>query len=646
MGFFENIFGDNFEIAYKEGVEQTSSVINTYVDPDMFADALADAGIDYDSLSQNNSFIDNYTNLLLSSPDKASKLRSDMGEILKESLEKQQPGLTQALLDKAKSLDSETDIESLAVAIMSKGPMAIDNIPLNGKTYGIAVLPSEALDSKDEAIDFLINDGITYDKNTLDAIKDNMPGTDADWAKIIGMHEGQHLDAKDSGKGSVNELQSEAEADQRIISEIRSSISETSNLYIDDFEEEQDRIDPEMLLAMKDLRALGASNQDPEHATTPLLDSGDQASSLHIEVAKIYKEQMFKEVNESFDFDAYEGTAKNAKELLKENPEAFFEVVNNGLDELRTDAIKAYNQAPSSFDNRATVVGAQILTDYINDFEDAYNRRVLDKDIPEKIHSAQFIPQEVENEFYADLKHENALNAIEKEDVEATTYNRDDAFKDFDWENYKGKAENPSDLFWQDQGTYFTVIKDHIENLKNTSIKRYANDPSRENLEKMIQAEHIIDKFAGNINYNLEQEFGDDAPQISTEHFVPEDKKREYYESRLADKNATKETLGIDTPDQLQPNSLKDNETNKNYQQGVDGTAYTAQVSITKSGEPNVDFEKGVTVAGIPVSDFFAKNAAPATEDIELVNAISPETADISTISQPQESNLTTQNLG
>ena len=666
MGFFENIFGDSFEIAYKEGVEQTSSVINTYVDPDDFEDALASVGIDYDSLSHTNSFEDNHMHL---SFDEAERLRQSMGEVLEASLEKQQPGLTQALLDKYEAIQgTKTDTGSLAYAIMSKGPLAIDNIPLNGKIYGIAALPSESIDSKNETIDFFLH-GSDLDNSAREEIKNNMSGSNEDWAKIIGLHEGQHLDAKDTGDGSVSTLKSEAEADRRIISEIRSSINETSNTYTDSFEEEPDRIDPEMLLALKDLRALSDSTHDPEHATGVLLDSGDPASVLHIEVAKIYKQSIYDEVDQRFDFATYKGEAKDATSLLKENPELFFTVINDGLDKLREDSINNYNKNPSSYEIRGSTVGAQILTDSINDFEDAYRRRVLDQDVPEKLHSAQFLPQNIENEFYADLKHENALRAVEQEDRNKSFLYKNEAFENIDWKTYEGKATTPEELYEKDKGAYYTAIHNHLKTIKETAIEEYGKNPSQENLVNMIEVEHIFNRNASTINYGMKLALGENSPQLSIENFVPEDKKREYYEGRLAIKEAEqaikattkaqKKTEADAEKDQTQKNNSEgdkpSNDSNSDlsvkqegneYKQGVGGTAYTAQINLKESGEPNVDFEKGVTVAGLPVGDFFAKNAAPATEEVKLVNAINPETPDISTISQTQENNLTTQNLG
>ncbi len=644
MGFLENIFGDNFEIAYKEGVEQTSSVNNIYIDPDDFEDALASVGIDYEKLSNSNSFLDHYFDL---SSSQSEQLKLSMGQVLEKSLERQQSGLTQALLDKYEAVEgTKTDIGTMALAIMSKGPLAIDNISLNGEIYGIAVLPSESLDSKSEVLDFLLS-GSELSKFEIDEIKDNMPGSDNDWAKIIGFHEGTHLDGKDTGDGSVNSLQEESKADRRVVAEIKANIKETSDIFFDYDYDDSNKIDPDMLLALKDLRALVESSNDPEHATGPLLDSGDPASNLHIEVAKTYKKAMYDEVNENFDFESYEGKASDAKSLLRENPEIFFAVVNDGIKELHDNAMNEYNKSPSSFEARGLVVGAQILTDYVNDFEDAYRRRVLDQDIPEKIHSTQLIPQDVENEYYADLKHENALRDIEQVDRTKATYSSEEAFENFDWESYEGKANNPQDLYWENEGLYFVTIKNHLEDMKNTAIEKYEKSPSQENLMRMIEVEHIFDNNAEDINYSLKQILGENAPQLSTEHFVPEDKKREYYEARLAEKDAENtQNNDHETNTPSGNNDLSVKSEDREYEQGVDGTAYTAQVSLKEAGEPTVDFDKGVTVAGLPVGDFFAKNAAPSPEDVKLVNAISPETPDVAAISQTQENNLATQNLG
>ncbi len=92
--------------------------------------------------------------------------------------------------------------------------------------------------------------------------------------------------------------------------------------------------------------------------------------------------------------------------------------------------------------------------------------------------------------------------------------------------------------------------------------------------------------------------------------------------------------------------SLIEIDSGNSYQQGINGTPYTTQVIIAESGKPDVDFEKGVTVAGLPVGDFFAKNAAPATEDIKLVDAIAPKTADITINTPSQDNNISSQSLG
>tara|TARA_R110002095_G_scaffold50733_6_gene44466 strand:- start:3494 stop:5257 length:1764 start_codon:yes stop_codon:yes gene_type:complete len=563
----------------------------------------------------------------------------------------------EAILDKNEAeMGARSSTGEMAMSIFYAGPATLDNIHVNGEQYAFAILPVEFFDSKEKIINtFLGNSG--YSEDEIKTIRESMPGTDKDWAKIIGYHEGAHIDGKDIGDTLAEKLGEEVHSD-------RIAMARATEDGLGD-----------VALALKDLRALSNPISDTVHATSGLLNTDDSVSSLHFEVARTYRQGMLSEVNEKFDFESYAGTARTARDLLRENPEAFFEAVHKGIDELKANALEEYNKDPSSYDARGHVVGTQIMADYINSFEGAHRRRALGQtDFPDNA-PVQLIPQAVEDEYYVALKHENALEAIEDEDASAAmrNYSPNDAFENFDWDAYPGKAKSPvgyddvgTDLQTEDPALFYNTQKEYLEDMRDDSILQYAADPSQENLENMLNAQHIIQKVALSLNRDLVYEMGEDAPQLSTEGFVPEDARRAYYENKLAEQEAqaaaaaaeAKEAApapddhpaaqppedkqkpepshheirkgGADRFIDIDPSGAEQTtpatEADKGYEQGVDGTAYTTHVSgLDTGGEPDVDFENGVTIGGVSVGNFFAQSADPAPESVSVVNAMAPE---------------------
>ncbi len=627
----ESLFRGSNEVAYEDAVEEVSEVPVIFIDPDLFKNALKSVGIDYSSLDTVDAVKEAFDNL---SSEEETRVGEAMAKAFEEHLENELPGSTKALLDNlSKKYGEKLDVEDLAIQIFSGGPRAFDGVMVDGKKYGFAVLPAEFFDTKDKVVDAFLRG--KYDDDVLESIKKNMSGSNAEWGKVIGYHEGKHLDGFDQTANNVAILEGEVRADRRAIIEM---IADG---------------DADVALAFKDLRALSANDIDTTHATSALLNSGDQASTLHLEIAEMYKDAMFFEVDETFDWESYEGEAIDAEELFKENPDTFFKAVNKGLDELKIEAMADYDKDPTSYEAIGGVVGAQIFTDYIKDFEGAYRRRALGQsDFPDN-QPTQLIPQSVEDEFYADLKHENAIQAVEEEHSDAanSAYSADDAYKDFDWEGYEGEAKSAvdyladTDLRRESPEIFYNIQREHLVNLKTDAQAQYAADPSRENLGKMLAVEHVIENRAPLINVRLN---GTDTPELPLEHFVPEDLRRGYYEEELVIEEAkvaakaTEEAearAAADATDENKAPELDGNEYNggerllnvepsKGYEQGVDGTAYTTKVTMQDAGEPKVDFENGVFVGGLPITHFFAQNVEPPPEDVMLVNAIAPEAAD------------------
>lgn len=56
------------------------------------------------------------------------------------------------------------------------------------------------------------------------------------------------------------------------------------------------------------------------------------------------------------------------------------------------------------------------------------------------------------------------------------------------------------------------------------------------------------------------------------------------------------------------------------YQDGIDGTAYTTMVSGLQAGEPDVDFESGVRVSGVDIGQVFGYCALPPNDAVTVID--------------------------
>ncbi len=334
-------------------------------------------------------------------PDNLSGNIDSMIEQLAEQLESQVSGATSSIIERLINLNNGNiadptmlDILSLrdfANTVKNGGPFSLNGIFIDGQEHCVINKPSYFLDSKEEIVRTFL--GGRYDEQTTKAIIANIPGTDSDWLRLGGNHEGEHCQNKKDTYTKYEMLGEEVAADN-------TSLNKSL---------EQGKSD--LALALKDLRYLSNNAKYPGHATGPLINSDDKASAIHIVVAEIYRFKMGKEVNENFNWDSYKGEATDAKELLKENPDAYFEHIQKALDGTKTRIMEQYNKAPTE-DNLHAVITTQIFTNYMNGWEDAYRRRALGQDIPERM-PAQFISQEIESDFYDRLEkeYESAIRA-------------------------------------------------------------------------------------------------------------------------------------------------------------------------------------------------------------------------------------------
>jgi len=462
---------------YERAVQETAFDADIlFVDPTVLEKKLKDFGADAKTLASSaevKAFLSTLTD----------EQKAELGETYQQHLEDQLPGTAQAMLENFSDIDNYTD---LATDALTRGPAAISNVEINGNQYGIVYKPNEAFDTKNDIVNTFLS-GNTHSESSesqtaidlspeeIENIVDNMPGSNREWVSTIGYHEGNHIftrsfEVQPNIGNPASTLASEASADRAA------------------YYQATYRNDSDVALAFRDLRAL--SGNDPSHATGPLMDSGDPASYLHLRAASDYQGIMLGAVDNKYDFDAHEGSATNAQELLREDPDAFFETLNGHMEEIRGNVLDEYNQNPQEYETTMVVVG-QIYTDYMNDFEDAYRRRVLGEDVPERMTSTQLIPQELEHQHYRDI----------------------------------------------------------------------------------------------------DQSFGIGHPKY--------------------------------TPDE--PDNIIGSTQEIDYEEGPNGTPYTTNVSGIETGEPTVDFETGVSVNGTSMPNVFGQSAAPATENITVVDPTQSE---------------------
>lgn len=551
------------------------------------------------------------------------------GYSLGQQLDRQVPGAAAAVLDRAQAFSSSGGISMNGIAreFRSDGPQAMPGVSINGQNYGVANLPDRRFDSKRDLVEQFVSH---FDRDIRRQIQQNMPGTDAQWMRITGNHEGEHLNSNKIEKGVLDKMAEEVRADRSA------------------YRLAHERGDGAIALAMRDLRALRADG-DPIHASGALVDNNDQVNIMHLEAALNSGTVREKWVQDNFDWSTYTGKARNPEDLLKENPEAYFAAAQRGLDAMQAKAMADYNADPNNLANQRAVVQAQIVTDYQKGFEDAWRRRVLGQDVPERA-PTQLITQEQEEAYYAEAALQDRI-AVERFEVRSeadVAFDDDRVFAGVDWSTVPGEAETWWDLYGQDKVLYHEVEKQQLERLRDEALEAHRNNPSYETREALVQLEQRLTQNADMLQYQIQQrDGGGPSAAAAPVQILSDEERRAYYVERIAREAApapaaaapaapaagpeateTESTLPIFGPDAEEPATAAPaaveataGGTDKGYQQGVDGSAYTTVVKGLTPGEPDVDLENGITVGGLPMGGVFGQSANPAPESIALVNA-------------------------
>ncbi|PCI99939.1 MAG: hypothetical protein COB14_05160 [Alphaproteobacteria bacterium] len=530
----------------------------------------------------------------------------DIAQKFIKHLDEQVPGAADAMLAWYNDeRDEPVSMRELAITILSKGPAAA-SFMINDEKYGATILPNSDFDTKEELIRVFIP---FHDEDAQDKIISNMPGNDKDWNRAVGLHEGDHQNTN-----IHNTLPDETRADRAAIA----------------------KLTPEMALAWQDIRSLAENGLDPIHATGALLNTGDQVSSLHRAVAQSYRGTIDNAVNSGFNWDTYKGDASSAETLLEENPDAYFSFVDQEIKETKETAMEGYNKDPN-YETVGNVVGAQILVDYIKNFEGAHRRRALGQDVP--VHEpTQMISQAEEDKFYGELhikevvNVEQSLHIIElDESIDIT----EKSFEGFDWDDYTGEATEPLELRGENPAMYFDVKQKYLDELKDQAIAQHTENPTPEATQNLIEAQihmnqHIVD-MQGYWEFDAEEPYK--GEELKPVELIPEDDVDAFYMERNVRKEQPESEQKLESKPPVSEENHKGSDLSaqgsKGYEDGVNGSAYTAQVSGLEQGEPTVDFKEGtIKVGDTTMGDVFAQSTNPDPNNVTLVDARIPAPED------------------
>lgn len=486
------------EEAFKQGVMETSRLPVIFVDPD------------------------NIHEIDLRFSHRPPYTRNP-GYNLERQLERQVPGSSQGLQDRVNEgeLDQKT-MNEIAREIKKAGPAAMNKIMVNGQEYGLVIMPNRNFDTKAEIVDDMFDH---LDRDQRRAILQNTPGTDSQWMRMIGNHEGEHLNDPVDQKGIQAVLSEEVRADRSARDRALS------------------RGEGDVALAFKDFRALRAWG-DPGHASSPLMLSSDNVSYMHALSASDVSFSMDRYVRANFDWKGYSGKAKTPEDLLKESPEAYFDAARKGMEAENAKVMAKYKADPDNIDTQRAAIFAQVRTDYQNDFEDAYRRRILGQNVPERA-PTQLVSQEVEDRFFPEEKFQ-LRKAVEQSRVSDEAFAAYPDERVFEGEDFLNNPPNVTDAmnaeYARNPLEYLQALNERFDTLKDQAVKDFAADPSYENRERLVQLEIVMnqarkDLVIEQIKVDPTKGMGDYKDPEPVKLLSDADR-RSYYEERFARQDA------------------------------------------------------------------------------------------------------------
>ena len=517
--------------AYIEGVEETASNLEgvIYINPDLLAPILEKHGIDYHGAKTTKDLEQAIADAFAGKTLKeVTEFIDEMCKVIHKSMEEQIPGSGDAYFGENPTLELKaTEVSN----ILFKGTYSVDNMEINGKYYGYANLPAPQDDTKEEFFRSSLSDN--YPPAIVDAIIKNMPGDDMAYMRWTGRHEGGHLDN-----------QRNDESTQGIIAEERKADAVANNAGGD----------AEFSRAIRSWRAL--NTDDIDHATSAPLLSGDQVTKVHAEVAGMFDTVAFDFVSFNFDFEKHKGKATTAKELLQEDPDAFFDTLNEQTKIKSDSAAAELEKNPDSYVAQRTAYQAQVFANYARAFEDGYRRYALGEETPEPS-PAQVIPENKEAEVLEKINDEDAIDYITEQHRAIAAINYDPIYS-YDWANSGAKTQDIDFLPPEDLKKYLDWEKGYLKDLQKEAEALYKNQPhTHENLDRVISIEQAIDHYSdrhNNYAIYLNETSDIETKLLSLPKITDMDTRFEFYFQELENSRG----VPLLSPDQIDPETGKE----------------------------------------------------------------------------------------
>lgn len=429
------------EQAFMHGVEETSDIPVIYVSPKHFA-----------------------------SNDPNIQAQSFTAQI-----EQQVPNVTLALAQRLaqKSNLSATEIseviEAHADMIKDSSPTALNKIIVGDQEYCLVSKPGPDWDTKAELI--------TKTSGLINPVLEHFPGNDKDWNRAVGYHEGEHCNKQQDAYSDSEQLDEEGRSDRSAIHTL------------------EQRQQSDIALAYKDVRHLGSAiGNDPVHATGVLLSEQGNHNTSHIQIdtSGYYKQFTNGQVISTLlnrNDESY-GRDNDINDHFESNPDDYFAIANQELQKGNDHVVNAHEQSPSPT-TAFNLVAVQTLTNYAQNYEDAYRRRVLGQNIPEREQTV-LISKEEEAQIHIKIQQEKEQ---EKADQKNTS---------------EGSAQTPTDRV----NSFFSNNTDEIcPNDIRSSLPSQACSQTPPEIEAMIEVQssdtHLINvaqdiRDQGNSEFVLE----------------------------------------------------------------------------------------------------------------------------------------------
>lgn len=260
-----------------------------------------------------------------------------------------------------------------------------------------------------------------------------------------------------------------------------------------------------------------------------------------------YSYAIYKAVDNYFDFSKYDGKATDAKELLKENPDVFFNTVDSVTNDMMKEAKKGLENDRDSHFAQKNLIKTTIRVNHMRIFKTDYQRFVLGKDVPEP-GDAQAMTEKEESWAYKNVENEDDINAILRKEAYSLKHEQKlDPEEHYDWEKLENGATSFNELTDEQKTDYLKWEHSYIEKLHKESLEEFSQSPfNSETIGHFSVMDEILEDLALENNYQSTK-LGINTPELEfspiiSKDFVFEHFRTKYYEQKSAEKQAQKET--------------------------------------------------------------------------------------------------------